>query len=192
MTALLIGLIVFLGAHSVRIVADDWRTGTRARLGENAWKLRYTLVSLLGFGLIVWGYGQARTDSVLLWSSPAWTRHLAGLLMLVSFVLLAASNVPRNGIKARVHHPMTLGVKVWAFAHLLANGTLADLLLFGSFLVWSVVLYRSARRRDRAAGTVYPPGTAAGTGVAVVAGVALWALFAFWAHQFLIGVRPFG
>jgi uncharacterized membrane protein len=112
--------------------------------------------------------------------------------MLVSFILLAAAYVPGNGIKARVHHPMVIGVKVWAFAHLLANHTLADLLLFGSFLAWAVLDFRSARQRDRAAGTVYAPGSLPKTLVAVVAGTVVWAVFSFWAHGVLFGVRPFG
>jgi uncharacterized membrane protein len=193
MTALLLGLLLFLGAHSVRIVAEPWRSRVLASSGgAQRWKLGYTVLSLAGFALICWGYGQARQAPVVLWASPAWTRHLAGLLMLLSFVLLAAAKVPGNAIKARLHHPMVLGVKVWALAHLLANNTLADVLLFGSFLVWAVLNFRAARQRDRASGTVYAPGTAQRTWLTAGAGVALWAVFAFWAHGWLIGVRPFG
>ena len=192
MTALILGLVLFLGAHSVRIFADDWRTRTRARIGENAFKGGYALLSIAGFVLLVWGYGQARLDPVVLWPAMAWTRHLASLLTLLAFILLIAAYVPKNGIKARVHHPMVLGVKVWALAHLLANNTLADGLLFGGFLVWAVLNFRAARARDRTAGTVYPPGTLAGTLATVVIGSVAWAVFAFWAHSALIGVRPFG
>ena len=192
MAILILGLLIFLGVHSVRIVADPWRSQTRARIGEQAWKGVYSLVSLAGFALLVWGYGVARQSPVVLWVPPLATRHIAGLLTLVAFVFLAASHVPGNGIKAKVHHPMLIGVKVWALAHLLANGNLADVLLFGSFLAWAVIDFKSARQRDRAAGTVYPAGTARGTGIAVVAGAAVWALFAFWLHGLLIGVRPFG
>ena len=192
MTVLILGLILFLGVHSVRIFADGWRSAQIARRGPGAWKGLYTLVSIAGFGLILWGYGLARAQPVPLWTPQLWARHLAALLMLFSFILLAAAYVPRNGIKSRLHHPMVLGVKVWAFAHLLANHTLADLLLFGSFLVWAVLDFRSARQRDRAAGTVYAPGTVAGTLIAVVGGVLAWALFAFWAHAWLFGVSPLG
>ena len=192
MTALILGLLLFLGVHSVRIVAESWRSRTLARLGEGRWKGLYTVVSLVGFALIVWGYGQARAAPVLLWASPLWTRHLAALLMLVAMVLLAAAYVPGNSIKARLHHPMVLAVKVWAIAHLLANNTLADLLLFGSFTVWAVLNFRSARQRDRAAGIVYPAGRAAATAVTVAVGLLAWAVLAFWAHGWLIGVRPFG
>jgi len=192
MTTLILGLVIFLGVHSVRIFADDWRSGVRARIGANAWKGGYSLLSLLGFGLLVWGYGQARLDPVLLWTPMIGTRHFAALLMLPSFILLVAAYVPQNGIKARVHHPMVLAVKVWALAHLLANHTLADLVLFGSLLLWSVLDFRSSRQRDRAAGTVYPAGTQAGTVVTVAVGAVAWAVFAFWAHAWLFGMRPFG
>jgi len=192
MTWLALGLVLFLGVHSARILAEDWRTRMRARYGEGAWKGVYTLLSLASFALLVWGFGQARQQPVILWDRLLWARHPAALLNLIAFVLVAASNVPNNQIKGRLHHPMVLGVKVWALAHLLVNNTLADLLLFGSFLLWAVLSFRAARRRDRLAGTVYPPGRPGATGVAVVLGVVLWAVFAFWAHGLLIGVRPFG
>ena len=192
MTYLILGLIVFLGLHSVRIVADDWRTAQVKRLGENTWKAIYSLLSIAGFGLIVWGFGLARQEPLVLWVAPVAMRHVAALLTLVSFVLLVAAYVPRNAIKSRLHHPMLLAVKVWAFAHLLCNGTLAELLLFGAFLAWAVPCYIAAKKRDRAAGRQYPAGTAAGTAAAVVAGLAAWVGFAFWGHAILIGVRPFG
>ncbi len=192
MTLLIAGLLIFLGVHSVRIVAEDWRTRTRARLGDNAFKGLYSVLSVLGFVLIVYGYGAARLEPIALWGSPAWTRHLAALLTLPAFVLLLAAYVPGNGIKARLHHPMILGVKLWALAHLVANNTVADLLLFGGFLVWSVFSYRAARQRDRAAGTVYPPGRLLPTLLTVVLGLAAGLAFALWAHERWIGVRPFG
>lgn len=192
MTALILGLLIFLGAHSVRIVAEPWRQRTIARLGDGAWKGVYSLLSALGLALIVWGYAAARQEPVALWTPQVWARHLAGLLTLGAFVLLAAAYVPGNGIKARVHHPMVLGVKVWALAHLLANHTLADLLLFGGFLLWAVLDFRSARQRDAAAGVRYAPGSVARTLVAVVVGVVAWAAFAFWLHGAWLGVRPFG
>ena len=192
MGALILGLLLFLGMHSARIVADDWRSRWIARRGPMAWKALYTVVSLVGFGLIVWGYGQARLAPQVLWASPLWTRHLAGLLMLGALVLLVAAYVPRNSLKARLRHPMVLSVKVWALAHLLANNTQADLLLFGGFLVWAVLDFRSARRRDRAGAQRYPAGNAVATILTLLLGSALWALLAFWGHQQLFGVRPFG
>jgi uncharacterized membrane protein len=192
MEILVLGLVLFLGTHSVRIFAEGWRGAVIARLGPNGWKGLYSVLALLGFVLIVWGYGQARMTPVPLWTPSVGMRHLASLLTLVSFILLAAAYVPRNAIKARIGHPMVVAVKVWALAHLLANHTLADLLLFGTFLIWAVLNFRAARARDRAAGTVRPAGTAAGTAITVVAGLAAWAAFAFWAHAAWIGVRPMG
>jgi uncharacterized membrane protein len=192
MIYLVLGLLLFLGVHSVRIVADGWRAAQLQRLGEGPWKGIYSLLSLAGFGLIIWGFGQARQEPVVLWIAPVAMRHVAALLTLIAFVLFVSAYVPRNAIKSRLHHPMVLAVKVWAFAHLLANGTFADLVLFGAFLAWAVASYTAARKRDRAAATHYPAGTMAGTATAVFVGAAAWAAFAFWLHGALIGVRPFG
>ena len=192
MSYLVLGLVLFLGVHSVRIVADGWRTQMRARMGELPWKGLYSLASILGLALIVWGYGLARQQPVVLWNPPVAMRHAASLFTLVAFILLAAAYVPRNALKAKLHHPMVLGVKVWALAHLLSNGNLADVVLFGGFLLWAVLDFRAARQRDRAQGMVYAPGTTAGTGIAVVVGAAAWAGFALWAHAWLIGVAPMG
>ena len=192
MSYLVLGLVLFLGVHSVRIVADGWRTQMRARLGEGAWKGLYSVASVVGLVLVVWGYGLARQQPVVLWNPPVGMRHAASLLTLIAFVLLAAAYVPRNVFKARLHHPMVLSVKVWALAHLISNGNLADVVLFGAFLLWAVLDFRAARQRDRAQNSVYAPGTAAGTGIAVVVGAAAWAGFAFWAHVWLIGVAPLG
>ncbi len=192
MTTLILGLVIFLGIHSSRVMAGPMRDRLIAQRGEGAWKGVYSLVSAVGLGLIIWGYGMARQQPVVLWASPAWTRHVAALLVLVAFVLITAAYVPGNSIKARLHHPMVLGVKVWAFAHLIANNTLADVLLFGSFLVWAIVTFAASRRRDRVQGSTYPAGSTGATLVTVAVGVVAWAVFAFWAHAVLIGVRPFG
>ena len=192
MSALILGLLMFLGMHSARILSEGWRSQVIAQRGPLAWKGLYTVVSLVGFGLIVWGFGQTRLAPQVLWATPVWTRHLASLLVLLAMVLLAAAYVPRNGIKARLHHPMVLSVKLWALAHLLANNTLADLLLFGGFLIWAALSFRAARQRDRLANTIYPPGRLGPTLVTVVLGIVAWAAFAFWAHTAWIGVRPFG
>lgn len=192
MIELVAGLLLFLGVHSVRIVAEDWRARRIAAMGAGAWKGLYALVSLAGLVLVVQGYAEARSAPIALWSPPVWTRHLASLLTLVSFVLLAAAYVPRNRIRAAVGHPMVAGVKAWAIAHLLANGSLADLLLFGAFLVWAIFDFRAARRRDRRTGGVPSSGRLAGDATVLVVGVVAWAAFAFWLHGALIGVRPFG
>jgi uncharacterized membrane protein len=191
MTALILGLVIFLGIHSVRIFADAQRSAFVAQRGLNTWKGLYSVASLLGFGLLAWGYGQARQQPVVLWPPVTGARHLAALLMLLSFVLLVAAYVPGNGLKARLHHPMTLAVKVWAFAHLLANNTLADLLLFGGFLAWSVLVFIAARRRDRTSGTTYAPGSLGRTLLTLAIGAVAWVVFALWAHAWLFGVAPF-
>ena len=196
MIALLVGLFLFLGVHSTRIVADEWRSAQIARRGEGAWKGLYSVVSVVGLALIVWGYALARRQPMLLWDPPAWTRYAAALLTLLSFVLLAAAYVPGNALKASLGHPMLLGVKSWALAHLIANGTLADVLLFGSFLLWAVLCFRAARRRDRAVEPGGSPsrvaGTAGATIGAIAAGIGAWVVFAFWAHGWLFGVTPLG
>ena len=190
MTYLLLGIALFLGVHSVRIFAEGFRTRTIARIGPLAWKGLYSVVSLAGFVLLVWGYSMTRGEAGL-WNPPGWTRHATALLMLVSFILLAAAYVPGNGIKARVGHPMVLSVKVWALAHLLSNGRLGDVLLFGAFLLWAILDFKAARGRDKAAGTSYPSLGAARTGIAVTLGLVAYLVFMLWLHTLLIGVRPF-
>ena len=190
MTLLIAGLILFLGAHSVRIFAEDWRTQVIEQLGEKKWKGLYPLVAIAGFALIAIGYDSARTAPVVLWEPPFWGRHLAILMNLFTLIFLTAAFVPRNSIKARLGHPMILSVKIWALAHLLANGTFADLLLFGSFLVWAVLDFSSASKRDRAAATVRAPGAAANTVLTVVLGSVIWLAFLYWLHAWLIGVAP--
>ena len=192
MTLLLLGLVLFLGAHSVRIAAEPLRTRLISSLSLNGYKGVYSLLSLAGFVLLIYGYAAARAAPVVLFTPPVWTKHLAALLTIPAFVLLAAAYVPGTRIKAAVGHPMVLGVKTWALAHLIANGTLHDVLLFGSFLVWAVLSYIAARKRDRVAGTVYPTGPMSRDIIAVVVGLVAWAAFAFWLHGLLIGVRPFG
>lgn len=192
MLVLILGLVLFLGIHSVRLFAADWRAAQIDRRGLLAWKGLYTVVAVVGLLLIIWGYGQARLSPTWLWVSPMWTRHLAALLTIPAFILLAATYVPGTRIKARVGHPMLLGVKFWAIAHLIANGTLADLLLFGGFLAWAVALYVVSRRRDRLAGVRYPAVGFSRDLIAIVIGLVAWVVFAMWLHGALIGVRPFG
>jgi uncharacterized membrane protein len=190
--ALIVGLLGFLGLHSMRILADDWRSRQIARLGANAWKGIVSLLSIAFFLLLLWGYAQARQGAAPLFWWPDGVarglRHVVALLVLIAFWLLAAAYVPRNHLKAALKHPMTLSVKLWAFAHLLVNHSLPDLLLFGGFLLWAVLLFRSARRRP---GSV-PAGTVAGTAAALLIGTAAFAAFAFWLHGAWLGVRPFG
>ncbi len=192
MAVLIVGLIIFLSVHSVRIFADDWRTAQISKVGPKVWKGGYTLLSLIGLVLIVYGYGLARQSPVVLYTTPAWTRHSAALLTLGAFVMIAAAYVPETHIKARIRHPMVAGVKVWAVAHLLANGTLADVVLFGSFLAWAILNYTAALRRDRVANVGYVVGPMSRDVTAVAIGAVAWVVFTFWLHGWLIGVRPLG
>src|ERR1700744_2588038 len=179
MTTLILGLVLFLGIHCVRIVADGLRARFVASRGLMAWKGVYSVIAIAGFVLICIGFGQARHDTVVLWSPPRWTHDLAALLTLLAFVLVTAAYVPGNGIKARVKDPMILGVKCWAAGHLFANGTLADVVLLGSFLVWAVPDFRAARQRRRAGGEpAIAPGKGRRTAIAVIVGVLAWMLFA--------------
>ncbi|MGB1221305.1 MAG: NnrU family protein [Alcanivoracaceae bacterium] len=192
MLALVAGLLLFLGAHSLAIALPEKRAALIRQWGEQKWKALVGIVSIAGFVLLVWGYGQARMEPVWLWQSPVWTRHLAALLMLPSMILLVATYVPGTHIKARIGHPMLLATKIWALAHLFANGTLADLLLFGSFLGWAVLGFIIHRRRDRAAGTTYPAVSASRDAIAVVVGLVLYGAFVGKLHVLLMGVSPFG
>ncbi len=192
MTFLVLGLVVFLGTHSLRMLAGEWRSAQVARLGEQKWKGLVSLVAIAGFVLLVWGFGQARMATVVVWDPPAWTRGAASLLLLPAFVLIVAGNVRGTRMKAAVGHPMVLGTLLWALAHLMATRTLADVVLFGSFLAWALVDFVAARRRDRAAGTVYPPGSLGRDALVVAIGAVAWAVFGYWLHGWLIGVRPIG
>ena len=192
MSILIFGLVLFLGIHSVRIFADDARSRFIAKRGAGAWKGVYSLVSGVGLAAVIWGYSMARAQPVVLWAPIPGMRQLAALLVLLAFILMAAAYVPGNALKARLHHPMVLSVKLWALAHLLANHTLASLLMFGGFVLWSVLSFRAARQRDRTAGTAYAPGRTLPTVVTVLAGAAAWFAFAFWVHGAWLGVRPLG
>jgi len=199
MTWLILGLILFLGAHSVRVVADNWRAEKIAAWGDKVFKGVYTLVSILGFYLLVVGYGEARLQPLALWNPPIFTRHISTLLMLLSSILLIATYIPRNHFKMRLRHPMVLSVKVWALSHLLANGNLADLVLFGSFLIWAVLNFRSARARDRAQvensvaiEDSLPKPNLYATLIALFGGMALWAVITFVLHAKVVGVAPMG
>lgn len=194
MLMLVAGLVLFLGVHSVSIISRSGRDALVQKLGEGAWKGLYSLVALAGVVLIIYGYAKAREAPVPLYQLPTAARHASALLMLPVFVLLAAAYLPGR-IQRAAKHPMLLAVKFWALAHLLANGDLASVLLFGSFLAWAVADRISLKRRA-AAGLLRPvhgasPG-AMNDVIALVAGLVLYGVFAFWAHGFLFGVRPFG
>ena len=190
MTTLIIGLVIFFGLHSIAIVSPEFRSDAMHRLGEGAWKGVYGLASLVGLGLMIYGFGLARGASVVLYTPPSWMRHVALLLMLPVFPLLIAAYLPGR-IKAATKHPMLAAVKFWAFAHLLVNGRLADVLLFGGFLAWAVADRISLKRR--------PPQYARAAPImrfndlwAVVLGLALYAFTIGWLHARLFGVSPLG
>ena len=195
MTLLTLGLLLFLGVHSTSIFAPGWRAAQLERRGEAAWKVAYSLVSIAGFALLIYGYGVARQLPVVLYTPPTFTRHFALVLMLPVFPLLFAAYLPGR-IKVFAKHPMLLAVKLWALAHLLANGTLHDVILFGAFLAWAVTDRISVRRRGVLSPTAEvprkTPSSAANDVIAVVGGLAVYAVFVMWAHLKLIGVSPLG
>ena len=191
MGLLIAGLILFLGVHSTRIFADDWRAERIGRMGEKPWKAVYSLASIAGFALIVWGYHGARHDPTVLWTSPYAMHHVTAFLMLPAFILVVAAYVPGTRIKAAVGHPMLAGTMIWSFGHLLSNGQLADVLLFGAFLAWSTVDLVASRRRDRKSGTTYPARGVSRDLIAVAIGAIAWAVFGMFLHGPVIGVRPF-
>ncbi|ASP38541.1 hypothetical protein CHH28_07570 [Bacterioplanes sanyensis] len=192
MLLLIVGLLIFLGVHSINFLAPNWRQQRIHQLGALPWKGLYAIASLLGFALLVIGYGQARLEPTWLWLAPTWTRHLAALITLPAFILLLATYVPGTHIKARIGHPMLLATKVWALSHLIANGGLHDVLLFGGFLAWAVFGFIVLRKRDRAADKQYPAVGIVRDVIAVVLGLVAWAAFAMVGHVWLIGVAPFG
>src|ERR1700731_3962509 len=181
MSLLIVGLVLFLGVHSVVIVAPTLRARTVQALGEGAWKGLYALVSLIGFILICYGFGLARQAPVFLYSPPTWLRHAALIVMLPVFPLLIAAYLPGR-IKTAAKHPMLAAVKLWAFAHLLANGTLADLLLFGGFLAWAVADRVSVKRRSTPKLLRTAPRGPWNDVIAVVLGLAIYTLLIGWAH----------
>jgi uncharacterized membrane protein len=189
MGTLIAGLVIFLGAHSVSIVAPNLRNRMALSLGPVGWQVVYSLVSIAGFVLIVNGYAEARLDPVVVYSPPVWTRHLASLLMLPVFVLLLAAYLPGR-IRTATKHPMLTATKLWAFAHLLANGMLHDLLLFGAFLAWAVADRISLKRRTPRP-TPALPASKLNDAIAVAGGLALYVVFAMWLHARWIGVPPF-
>jgi uncharacterized membrane protein len=188
-TILVAGLIIFLGIHSISIFAPALRESAVARLGAGPWRGIYSLISLIGFVMIVWGYNLARREPVVLYLPPFWTRHATALLMLPVFPLLIAPYFPGR-IKAALKHPMLVAVKLWAVAHLISNGMLADVVLFGSFLVWAVADRISYKHRTQRPIKGAPP-AARNDVIVVVVGLILYVLFVLWLHLKLIGVQPF-
>ncbi len=190
MTFLVLGLVLFLGVHSVSILADGWRTRSIAAHGAMVWRVGYSLLSTLGLGLIVWGYGQARLDPVVVYTPPAAMRHLTMLLMLPVFPLLLAAYLPGR-LQRAARHPMLAAIKLWALAHLLSNGMAHELLLFGAFLAWAVADRLSLKHRPPRA-VPGAPARPANDAIAIGGGLALYLATLFWAHRWVIGVPLIG
>ncbi|MCO4770832.1 MAG: NnrU family protein [Deltaproteobacteria bacterium] len=186
MTMLVVGLVLFLGIHSVAMVSEGWRDGMVAKLGEGPWKGIYSLVSLVGFVLIVMGYGAARMSPSFVWAPPTGGRHLALLLLVPVFPLLFAAYLPGR-ISRLTRHPMLLGTALWGIAHLLANGMLADLALFGSFAGWALLDRLSFLKRTQRDIPMAPEGKLNDV-IAVVGGLGSYVVFMLWLHPMLIGV----
>lgn len=188
MSILITGLVVFFAVHSVSIFNELWRDSMVAKLGEWPWKGVYSMAAIIGFMLIVFGCGLARVDPVVLYSPPIWLRHVSLLMLVPVFPFLLATYLPGR-IQAMTRYPMQVATKLRAVAHLLANGTLADVLLFGSFLAWAVIDRISMKRRTQR----YIPGVSpskVNDVIAVLFGLVLYAAFVLWLHTWLIGVSP--
>jgi uncharacterized membrane protein len=190
MTMLIVGLVLFLGIHSVSIIAPGWRAAGVERFGQWGWKGVYSLISIAGFVLLWQGYAAAKLDPVLLYVPPAGLRHVAAVLMLPVFPLLLATYLPGR-LSSLAVHPMLVAVKLWALAHLLANGMLADVVLFGALLAWAVADRISLKRREPRPHPTLPR-FALNDVIAVAGGLAVYGLFVGGWHQRLFGVAPFG
>ena len=188
MSQLLLGMLLFFGAHCVSIVAPGFRDRMAGK-SELGWKALYSIVSLLGLVMMVRGYGELRMTPQLLYVPPAWLRHVAAILLLPVFVFFLAPYFPGR-IKTALKHPQLVAVKLWALGHLLANGMLADVILFGSFLAWAVAARISAKRRP-ARPLPGAPESRANDIIVTVLGLAVTAVMVLWLHARLFGVKPF-
>jgi len=186
---LIVGLAVMLGAH-VFVTFREHRATLIARLGQGGYRALFSIVSLVGLILIVWGYGDYRAGEwIEIWSPPPIMRHIAVGLMLFSAILLVATYVPSH-IKTRAKHPMFAAIKIWAFAHLLSNGDLGSILLFGGFLIWGVYGRIAAKRRGDT-GPQSAPASWTNDVIVVVAGVVLYLALGYYFHPYVIGVPAF-
>jgi len=189
MIMLIVGLVLFLGIHSIVLFAPGLRAQLMNKLGKVPYRAIHSVAAIAGLGLIAHGYAAARLDAYWLWIPPFWMNHINMLLTVFAAIFVAAAIVPGSWIKAKTGAPMLLAIKTWAFGHLLCNGGLHDVLLFGSFLAWGVVGYITHRKRDRAEGVVRE-GKIARDGISLVVGLILWAVVAFWLHALITGVAP--
>ncbi len=188
MTVLIAGLIIFIAVHLLPSMPMT-RQRLQKQVGAGPYRGLFSLIAVAGFALIVWGYGLSRLDPMTVYTLPLWLRNITYLLMLLVIILLMETGLPGR-IAAAVKHPMLLAVKIWAVAHLLVNGTVADLLLFGSFLAFGVFDRISLKKRDAAVAIAGPNATRNDI-ISIVGGVAVYAIFIIWLHPILIGVPVF-
>ncbi len=190
MALLILGIVLFLGLHLIRVVAPGLRSSLIASLGEGGWKGAYSIASIVALIILIYGFGQAR-DMTPIWTPPFWMSHITILLMLFALICLVVSLLPAGHIAVRTKHPMVLSVKIWALAHLLSNGDGAAILLFAAFLAWGVILRISLKRRERAGEIILRPFVSAKYDLyAIVIGVIVWALIIWKLHAWIIGVSP--
>ena len=187
MTLFIVSLILFLLTHSVRIVAPDWRDAMIERMGQQAWRGLYSVLSLATLVFLIYAFGASRTDAPLLYSPPAWMAHITLTLMLIAMILLMVSIFPAGKIAVWVKHPLLTAVKIWAFSHLLANGEANSVLLFAGFLIWAVVARISAKRQGIDARAFV---SVKWDIAAVITGVVVYVAFVGFLHEYLIGVSP--
>lgn len=191
MAVLVVGIVLFLGLHLIRVIAPGFRQAMVDRMGPSAWRGVYSVLSILTLVLLIYGFGIARTQTTVLYTPPQGMAHLTLLLMLLALICLAASLLPAGYIATKTKHPMVLSVKIWALAHLLVNGDSASVLLFAAFLAWGVILRISLKRRQRAGEVVLRPFVSSRYDIyAVVLGAVAWVLILFKLHEWIIGVSP--
>lgn len=188
MLMIILGLVVFFGVHSIRVVAPEWRQVAMLKHGVMRWRLRFGLITLLATALIIMGYMQMRVAPTILWTPPVWTRHIAGLMMLLSLYFVGSAIIPKTTMKRLMGYPMLIAVKLWAFSHLISNGELVDLIVFGSFLIWSTVMFSISRRRDRKAGVVAGESSVEFDLAAFVFAMVSWFAIVFYLHEIVFGV----
>jgi uncharacterized membrane protein len=190
MTTLILGLILFLGVHSISNVAPAWRARSAAAMGEKAWQGLLAVISIVGIVLVVRGYGIARQAPVVLFVPPQWLKDWVVGFMIFVFPLLLAAYLPGKIRSAMRNNPMLVATKLWATLHLLANGMLADVVLFGSILIWAAMTRVSLKFRTPRPIPAAPP-SPWNDAIAVVGGLALYAIFILGGHLWLIGVPAY-
>ncbi|MCV2402459.1 NnrU family protein [Marinomonas sp. C2222] len=191
MLTLTVGLVIFFAVHSISLVAPEWRDrNMTGRKGVLQWHTRIGMISLLSTAFIIMGYQEARLEPIWLWFPPLFTRHITSLLMVIALFFVGAAIIPKTKTKSKVGYPFLIAIKLWAVAHLISNGNLADLVLFGGFLAWSVTSYVVYRRRDRQAGVKPSESSIRFDLMAVSFALASSFFIIAYLHKALIGVSP--